>query len=91
MAVFGRVGSDGLFFPTERELLLAPWSLPGASFLFPLLCTTADISGSTQWCIFFLCGFGYFLDLCFAQILGCVRSFQALITHSLTLRILPDF
>lgn len=28
--------------------------------------------GRYQWCIFFLCGFGYFLDLCWAQAGGLV-------------------
>ena len=27
-----------------------------------------------QWCIFFLCGFGYFLDLLWAQAFGLVLS-----------------
>ncbi|ORX38559.1 major facilitator superfamily domain-containing protein [Kockovaella imperatae] len=30
--------------------------------------------GRYQWCIFFLCGFGYFLDLCWAQAGGLVGS-----------------
>lgn len=30
--------------------------------------------GRYQWCIFFLCGFGYFLDLCWAQAFGLVGS-----------------
>ncbi|KAK8854803.1 hypothetical protein IAR55_003542 [Kwoniella newhampshirensis] len=30
--------------------------------------------GRYQWCIFFLCGFGYFLDLCWAQAFGLVAS-----------------
>ncbi|GAA5851805.1 hypothetical protein JCM8547_000060 [Rhodosporidiobolus lusitaniae] len=30
--------------------------------------------GRYQWCIFFLCGFGYFLDLCWAQIFGLVSG-----------------
>ncbi|GAA5851807.1 hypothetical protein JCM8547_000061 [Rhodosporidiobolus lusitaniae] len=30
--------------------------------------------GRYQWCIFFLCGFGYFLDLCWAQIFGLVAG-----------------
>ncbi|TNY20181.1 major facilitator superfamily domain-containing protein [Rhodotorula diobovata] len=28
--------------------------------------------GRYQWCIFFLCGFGYYLDLCFAQLGGLI-------------------
>lgn len=30
--------------------------------------------GRYQWMIFFLCGFGYFLDLCWAQAFGLVGS-----------------
>ena len=30
--------------------------------------------GRYQWCIFLLCGLGYFLDLCWAQALGLVGS-----------------
>ncbi|KAL7336804.1 major facilitator superfamily domain-containing protein [Rhodotorula toruloides] len=30
--------------------------------------------GRYQWCIFFLCGFGYFLDLCWAQAFGLVSG-----------------
>nr|XP_031859983.1 uncharacterized protein CI109_004590 [Kwoniella shandongensis]KAA5527055.1 hypothetical protein CI109_004590 [Kwoniella shandongensis] len=30
--------------------------------------------GKYQWCIFFLCGFGYFLDLCWAQAFGLVAA-----------------
>ncbi|GAA5881567.1 hypothetical protein JCM3774_005351 [Rhodotorula dairenensis] len=30
--------------------------------------------GRYQWCIFFLCGFGYFLDLCWAQVFGLVAG-----------------
>lgn len=30
--------------------------------------------GKYQWCIFFLCGFGYFLDLMWAQAFGLVAS-----------------
>ncbi|GAA5988451.1 hypothetical protein JCM10908_003571 [Rhodotorula pacifica] len=30
--------------------------------------------GRYQWCIFFLCGFGYFLDLAWAQVFGLVAG-----------------
>ncbi|GAA5846082.1 hypothetical protein JCM3766R1_001361 [Sporobolomyces carnicolor] len=30
--------------------------------------------GRYQWCIFFLCGFGYFLDLCWAQAFGLIAG-----------------
>ncbi|GAA5909478.1 uncharacterized protein JCM6883_003959 [Sporobolomyces salmoneus] len=30
--------------------------------------------GKYQWCIFFLCGFGYFLDLCWAQAFGLISG-----------------
>ena len=30
--------------------------------------------GKYQWCVFTLCGFGYFLDLCWAQAGGLVGS-----------------
>ncbi|KAL7412195.1 sugar transporter-like protein [Mrakia frigida] len=30
--------------------------------------------GRYQWCVFFLCGFGYFLDLCWAQAFGLIAG-----------------
>lgn len=30
--------------------------------------------GRYQWCIFFLCSFGYFLDLCWAQAFGLISG-----------------
>lgn len=30
--------------------------------------------GRYQWCVFFLCGFGYFLDLCWAQAFGLISG-----------------
>lgn len=32
--------------------------------------------GRYQWCIFFLCGFGYLIDLMYAQV-GCLESFPS--------------
>lgn len=43
--------------------------------VLPLTCVCSEMGmGRYQWYLFFLCGFGYFLDLCWAQAFGLVSS-----------------